>query len=88
MKRLVTPADAKKAKLELASRFSSRPWWRGVGIVPSVTGGLAVRVNIAPGSDHEPIDIPDLCQGVPVERLVIEGYQARPGRSSPKRRST
>lgn len=88
MKGPVTPAEAELAKRELASRFSNAPWLRGIGIVPRKGGGLAVRVSIAPDSGSASQEVPEACLGVPVERLVIEGYKPRPAKRDATQRST
>ena len=66
------------AKKALTDEYGKCAWVRGVGIAPTPSGGLGLRLNVDP--DLLPADqsLPQEYAGLPVETVFIKGYEARP----------
>ncbi len=77
MIRPISAAAASRAKTKLLEALRSRSWFRGVGVVRTEDGTLALRVNVDPAASRGDLDIPDEVDGVPVTILRTRGYGPR-----------
>ncbi len=74
----------RRAKRALLAKYGDRPWFRGAGIAPGA-GGLTLRLNVDPEVDLAGEEVPESCEGQPVEVVYIGAYEPRPERDSPDR---
>jgi hypothetical protein len=72
------PQRAQKAKAQLASRYGEADWCRGIGIAPGEEGGLALRINVAPGALAAGLSLPSEVDGFPLQVVTLKGYDKRP----------
>lgn len=79
-----SPARAQAAKAELTARYADSDWCRGIGIAPGEEGGLALRINVAPGALAEGLKLPKEVDGFPLQVVAIAGYQKRASRAAPE----
>ena len=68
--------DLQSAKRALVKKFSSRPWFRGAGIVPS-KNGPALRLNVSAPEAVKEDELPKSFHGYEVEVVFIERYEKR-----------
>jgi hypothetical protein len=79
-----SPARAQAAKAELSARYADSDWCRGIGIAPDEQGGLALRINVAPGALVEGLKLPKEVGGFPLQVVAIAGYEKRATRAAPE----
>jgi hypothetical protein len=70
------PEAAARAKRRLVEKIGNEPWCTGVGIAPSATGGLVLRINVDP-KHRAGAELPRSFDGFDVEVVEIRSYRQR-----------